>query len=56
MDPGTPENGGSVIIAQFTIAADAVGTYEGTVDWQPVRQTCGSCGEIPERAPGSWLE
>ena len=33
-DPGTAEAGGSVIIAQFTIAADAAGTYEGTVDWQ----------------------
>ena len=33
-DPGTAENGGSVIIAQFTIAAGDVGTYEGTVDWQ----------------------
>jgi hypothetical protein len=33
-DPGTPENGGSVVIAQFTIAAGAAGTYEGTVDWQ----------------------
>jgi len=35
-DPGTPENGGSVIIAQFTIGANEVGVYEGTVDWQPV--------------------
>jgi hydrogenase nickel incorporation protein HypA/HybF len=26
-----------------------------TVDWQPVKQTCGACGDIPERAPGSWL-
>jgi uncharacterized protein (TIGR03382 family) len=31
-DPGTPENGGTVLIAQFTIAAGATATYEATVD------------------------
>jgi hydrogenase nickel incorporation protein HypA/HybF len=26
-----------------------------TIQWSAVRQTCASCGEIPERAAGSWL-
>ena len=38
-------------------------TVQGTADeqarllvqWQPVRQICDACGEVPERAPGSWL-
>ena len=25
------------------------------VEWEPARQDCASCGEIAERAPGSWL-
>ena len=25
------------------------------VDWRPARQLCSSCGEVPERAEGSWL-
>jgi hydrogenase nickel incorporation protein HypA/HybF len=25
------------------------------VDWRPARQLCPSCGEVPERAAGSWL-
>jgi hydrogenase nickel incorporation protein HypA/HybF len=25
------------------------------VEWRPARQTCADCGEIAERAPGSWL-
>jgi uncharacterized protein (TIGR03382 family) len=33
-DPGTPENGGSVVIAQFTISAGSVFQFEGTIDWQ----------------------
>lgn len=33
IDPGTAENGGSVIIAQFTIANGASATYEATVDY-----------------------
>lgn len=32
--PGTPENGGSVVILQFTVSAGAWFTFEGTVDWQ----------------------
>ena len=34
-NPGTPENGGAVVIAQFTIATGETGVFEGTVDWQP---------------------
>jgi len=38
-------------------------TVQGTADvearllvqWRPVLQTCDACGEVPERAPGSWL-
>lgn len=30
-NPGTPENGGSVLVAQFTVANFS---YEGTVSWQ----------------------
>ena len=25
------------------------------VDWRPARQTCHVCGDLPGRAPGSWL-
>jgi hydrogenase nickel incorporation protein HypA/HybF len=25
------------------------------VDWRPARQTCPACGDMPGRAPGSWL-
>lgn len=25
------------------------------VEWRTARQLCAACGEIPERAPGSWL-
>lgn len=25
------------------------------VDWRPARQLCDSCGDVPERAAGSWL-
>ena len=25
------------------------------VDWRPARQTCRACGEVPGRAPGTWL-
>ncbi len=25
------------------------------VDWRPARQTCRVCGDLPGRAPGSWL-
>jgi hydrogenase nickel incorporation protein HypA/HybF len=25
------------------------------VEWRRARQLCAACGEVPERAPGSWL-
>ncbi len=25
------------------------------IEWCRARQTCASCGDVPERAPGSWL-
>ena len=25
------------------------------VDWRPARQTCAACGDVPDRAPGTWL-
>ncbi len=25
------------------------------VDWRPAKQTCRICGDLPGRAPGSWL-
>jgi hydrogenase nickel incorporation protein HypA/HybF len=25
------------------------------VDWRPAKQTCLTCGDLPGRAPGSWL-
>lgn len=25
------------------------------IEWRPARQRCGACGEVAERAPGSWL-
>jgi hydrogenase nickel incorporation protein HypA/HybF len=32
---------------------DAGSTLE--VEFRPARQTCRVCGDVPERAPGSWL-
>ncbi len=25
------------------------------VDWRPAKQTCSVCGDLPGRAPGTWL-
>jgi hydrogenase nickel incorporation protein HypA/HybF len=25
------------------------------IEWRPARQVCEACGEVPERAAGSWL-
>jgi hydrogenase nickel incorporation protein HypA/HybF len=39
-------------------AALAGGPDEGArliVDWRPARQICAFCGDVPERAAGSWL-
>lgn len=36
----------------------AGGEDEGSrliIEWRPVRQHCAACGEVPERAAGSWL-
>ena len=36
----------------------AGGADEGSrliVEWRRARQICGSCGEVPERGPGSWM-
>jgi len=32
---------------------DAAATL--AVEWHPARQTCANCGELKERAPGTWL-
>ena len=32
---------------------DAAATLE--VEWHAALQTCATCGELKERAPGSWL-
>lgn len=55
-NPGTPENGGSVIIAQFTIAQGATATYEGTVDFVPaggLGATSVAMGLVTIPAPGA---
>lgn len=39
-------------------AAVAGGPDEGArliIDWRPARQLCDDCGDVPERAAGSWL-
>jgi hydrogenase nickel incorporation protein HypA/HybF len=39
-------------------AAVAGGPDEGArliIDWRPARQRCDDCGDVPERAAGSWL-
>lgn len=33
---------------------DAVSRID--VEWRPARQICADCGEISERAPGTWLK
>jgi hydrogenase nickel incorporation protein HypA/HybF len=39
--------------ALTTGTGDAGATLE--VEWHPARQLCENCGEVAERAPGSWL-
>jgi uncharacterized protein (TIGR03382 family) len=54
-DPGTPENGGSMLIAQFTIASGATATYEATVDHVLAGQsgvTSVAMGTVVIPAPG----
>lgn len=39
-------------------AAVAGGPDEGArliIDWRPARQLCDHCGDVPERAAGTWL-
>jgi len=55
-DPGTVENGGTILIAQFTIANGAVGFFQGNVDYTPtgegdfVRE---AIGMVTVPAPGA---
>ena len=39
--------------AQVAGGTDAAATL--AIEWRRCRQLCGTCGEVPERAPGSWL-
>jgi hydrogenase nickel incorporation protein HypA/HybF len=40
---------------QALVGASADAGARLIVEWRPARQHCAACGEIPERAPGSWL-
>jgi Zn finger protein HypA/HybF involved in hydrogenase expression len=40
---------------QALIGASADAGARLIVEWRPARQHCAACGEIPERAAGSWL-
>ena len=54
-DPGTAENGGSVLIAQFTIASGTTASYEATVDHVLAGQsgvTSVAMGTVVIPAPG----
>jgi hydrogenase nickel incorporation protein HypA/HybF len=46
-------------ILGFAWEATVAGTEDAAsrldVDFRPARQTCRACGEIADRAPGSWL-
>ena len=46
-------------LIEFAWGAIVSGTADAgarlVVEWRPARQTCAECGEIAERAPGSWL-
>ena len=46
-------------LLEFAWQATVEGTGDDkallTIEWRPARQLCDVCGEIPERAPGSWL-
>ncbi len=55
-NPGTPEAGGSVLVAQFTIASGASATYEATVDYVLAGQlgaTSVAMGTVVIPAPGA---
>jgi hydrogenase nickel insertion protein HypA len=40
---------------QALVAASPDADARLIVDWRPARQHCAACGEVPERAAGSWL-
>jgi hydrogenase nickel incorporation protein HypA/HybF len=40
---------------QATVQGTADEKARLLVDWRSARQLCDACGEVPERAPGSWL-
>ncbi|HYV40582.1 MAG TPA: hydrogenase maturation nickel metallochaperone HypA [Thermoanaerobaculia bacterium] len=46
-------------LLEFAWQAQVAGSEDAgsrlIVEWRRARQTCGSCGDVPERAPGSWL-
>ena len=46
-------------LLEFAWQAVVSGTGDGNarlvVDWRRARQWCGGCGEVAERAPGSWM-
>jgi hydrogenase nickel incorporation protein HypA/HybF len=46
-------------LLEFAWQAQVAGSEDAgsrlIVEWRRARQTCASCGDVPERAPGSWL-
>ena len=40
---------------QAVVAGGADADARLVVDWRRARQLCEACGDVPERAPGSWL-
>ena len=46
-------------LLQFAWQAAVAGTPDEAshllVEWKAARQQCGGCGEVAERAPGSWM-
>ena len=55
-DPGTVENGGEILIAQFTIASGETGVFTGTVDYTPGGEgdfVSEAIGEVVIPAPGA---
>ena len=40
---------------QALVAASPDADARLVVDWRPARQHCAACGEVLERAAGSWL-
>jgi hydrogenase nickel incorporation protein HypA/HybF len=40
---------------QALVGASADAGARLDIDWRPARQHCAACGNVPERAAGSWL-